>query len=215
MTDAVRHGKVGSEDVKNWLSLVTGLSGLVLAADVTGAETGRYIIDNDHTHIVWEVDRFGFAKTIGTFSDVSGELAWDTEQPGNSRVRVSIALAGLRSDLQQREEIVRGPYWLDADNAPLIEFESVSVVPTGRESCELLCAEVEGRLTLKGTSAPVRFLVELNQSGVDPVSKRHALGFSGQGSFMRSAFGIDTALGPIGEEVAFRIEVLAIAAEPE
>jgi polyisoprenoid-binding protein YceI len=200
--------------VKTWLAAITGMSSLAFVASVTNAEPREYTIDNEHTHIVWAVDRFGFTKTIGTFSDVAGELVWDAEQPANSRATASIALSGLRSDLAQREEIVRGPYWLDAEKSPVIEFESVSLIPTDSENCNVLCAEVRGTLTLKGTSAPVDFLVALNQSGDDPVSGRSALGFSGTGSFSRSEFGITTALGPIGDEVTFRIEVLAIATDP-
>ncbi|MEM9056553.1 MAG: YceI family protein [Pseudomonadota bacterium] len=174
------------------------------------AEPTVFTIDNDHTHVVWDVDRFGFTKTVGTFTDVSGEIHWDEAEPGNSRVVARIAVASLRSDLPAREESVRSRHWLNAEAAPVIAFASTAVVPREAAECPGFCADVTGELTLNGVTVPVTFAAVLNKAGTDPVSKRPALGFSAQGALMRSAFGIETAMALIGDDVRIRLEVLAI-----
>ncbi len=189
------------------------IAGLVLAGCATApaeAEPERFILDGQHTHIVWQVDRFGFTNTVGTFADISGELMLDEDAPEVSSVVAQISLSGLRSDLLEREEIVRGSFWLDAAAHPVITFESNQVRLLETEDCPELCAEVSGEMTLKGITAPLSLMVELNKLGIDPVTKARAAGFTATGRFQRSAFGISTAIGPIGDEVAFEVQALAI-----
>lgn len=177
------------------------------------ADASQYTIDNAHTHIIWEVDRFGFTQTMGSFTEVEGILNWNADDLSKSSVRATIALSGLRSDLPLREGIVRGPFWLDAEQFPDITFESETVSENDIADCQSVCLSVTGKLTLKGQTQPVTLSVTLNKSGTDPVSQQPAIGFSAIGVFNRSDFGINTAMGPIGDAVNFRIEVLAIASE--
>ncbi len=178
------------------------------------AEPQDYRLDGDHTHIVWEVDRFGFTSTVGTFTDVTGRVVLDEAHPERSSVEVTIALSGLRSDLAEREDIVRGPYWLDAEAHPAIRFTSTSVSVSDSE-CDGRCLRVTGNMSLKGITAPLSLEVRINKVAPDPVSRRKAAGFSASGAFDRTVFGIDTAVGPIGKTVSFEIEALAIAGETD
>jgi len=181
--------------------------------DSASAETASYVIDSEHTHIVWRVDRFGFTDTIGTFTEIEGALQLDEDNPASSSVEATIQLSGLRSDLLQREDIVRGPHWLDATAFPSIKFKSNTVVLDQSEDCLGQCALVTGTMTLRGVSAPLSMHVTLNKIGVDPVTKKPAAGFSAKGQFTRSEFGVATAVGPVGDVVSFEIEALAIASE--
>lgn len=195
------------------LVISVALLSTLISAGAAQAKAVKYEIDNDHTHIVWQVDRFGFAKTIGTFADITGTLMLDEAAPQTSSVEASITLAGLRSDMAQREDIVRGGFWLDAGNYPTITFTSTKVTITNAEGDAQKTARVEGLMTLKGVSAPLVMDVKLNKMAVDRVTKKEAAGFSAFGSFDRADFGVRTAIGPVGANVSFQIEVLAIASE--
>jgi len=193
-------------------SLATILAAMCLTSAQALAEPETYELDGAHTHIVWEVDRFGFTRTMGSFTDIAGVLTLDEDAPANSTVTAEITLAGLRSDLRQREDIVRGKFWLKAEAFPIITYRSTKVrllEPDGDHRR----AEVTGLMTLAGVEAPMTMIVRLNKLGHDPVTKRKAAGFSAHGAFKRSDFGVRTALGPVGDEVSFRIEALAIAAD--
>lgn len=189
------------------------IAGLVLAGCATLPANGdpeRFVLDGQHTHIVWQVDRFGFANTVGTFTEISGEVLLDEEAPEASSVVAEIRLSGLRSDLLEREDIVRGAFWLDAETHPVIRFQSNQVRLVASEECPEVCAAVSGEMTLKGVTAPVNLMVKLNKLGIDPVTKARAAGFSAYGHFQRSTFDVATALGPIGDEVTFEVQALAV-----
>jgi polyisoprenoid-binding protein YceI len=112
--------------------------------------------------------------------------------------------------LKEREDIVRGPFWLNAESFPRITFVSDNVrlisIDGNRKNLQMT-----GAMTLKGNTAPLEMSIVQNKFGKDPVTGKQAAGFSAKGTFARSQFGITTALGPIGDVVAFEIEVLAIS----
>ena len=187
---------------------------LLLSACTTlqpaAASPQSYELDNQHTHIVWQVDRFGFTKTIGTFVDVEGTLMVDEADIENSSVEAEIALSGLRSDLAEREDIIRGPHWLDAAKFPTVSFVSTAVELVRDPQCVTQCVTVNGMMTLKGISAPLVLHVQLNKAGTDPVAQKMAAGFSAHGAFLRQDFGVTIADGFVGDEVTFQIEALAV-----
>lgn len=183
-----------------------------IGVSIAHAEPQTYTIDNDHTHVSWSVDRFGFTDTLGSFADVTGTLILDEDQPENSSVTAEIAVASVKSDLVQREDIIRGPFWLNVEEFSVITFVSTKV-DILEENDESQYAIVTGDLTLHGVTAPATMKVMLNKLGSDPVSGKKAAGFSASGALMRSEYGISTALGPVGDKVSFRIEALAIAAD--
>ena len=175
------------------------------------AEPEHFVLEGQHTQIVWQVDRFGFANTVGTFTEISGELMLDEDSPEASSVVAEIRLSGLRSDLLEREEIVRGAFWLDAENHPVIAFQSNQIRLLESDICPEFCAEVSGEMTLKAVTAPLTLMVELNKLGIDPVTQARAAGFTATGRFQRSAFGVSTAIGPVGDEVSFEVQALAVS----
>ena len=172
-----------------------------------------YELDGAHTHIVWKVERFGFTRTVGSFADISGRLILDENDPEASSVKAVIFLKGLRSDHAEREGIIRGPHWLDAQAFPNVTFTStqVTLLP---DNADRKMASVTGDLTLKGMTHPVTMTVTLNKVGTEPSSRKHAMGFSATGQLDRSDFGINTAINFIGDSVSFEIEALAIKTTP-
>lgn len=180
-------------------------------AEIIHAAPKEYILDTQHTHILWKVSRFGFSMTAGSFTDISGELILDEENPAKSSVKAIIKVSSVRSDLKEREAVVRGSFWLDAIAFPAINFQSNNVnLIAGIDGKQR--AIVSGEMTMKGISAPMQMTVILNKTGKDPVTKRMAAGFSAKGSFSRSMFGVKTAVGPVGDLVEFEIETVALVA---
>ncbi len=195
---------------------IATVGALVLAGFATWAtaEPVTYVIDGAHTHVPWEVDRFGFAKTMGSFSQVAGAVTVDPNDMASSSVQATIDLAGLRSDLPEREEIIRGDHWLKATQFGQITFRSTRVRAVSQVD-EPVGLDVVGTMSLAGVEQPLTLAVTLNKTGTDPVTRRDAIGFSATGQFKRSDFGVKTALGLVGDEVRFRIEGMAVAPPSE
>ncbi len=76
----------------------------------------------------------------------------------------------------------------DVACSPSIEFVSTSFFPTGDDKGGLLT----GNLTIRGTTRPVTLNVTFNGHTVNPLTKQETLGFSADGHFSRSQFGLTT-----------------------
>jgi polyisoprenoid-binding protein YceI len=180
-------------------------AGFALAAEAHAAD--RYVIDPEHTQVVFKADRFGLSNTFGSFAEVSGELVLDETDPSKSSVRATIKVASLKSDNAIREDHLTSDRWLDATQFPEITFVSTKVEPDGE------AAKVTGDLTVHGVTKPVTLDVALKKIGTDPVSKKQAAGFSATASLNRHDFGVSIAGPLIGADVAIMIETLAIKAD--
>lgn len=175
----------------------------------TGARAAdRYEIDPAHTHVQFSVLRFGFNDVIGSFTDVKGTITLDKDAPEKSAVEVVISVASLVSGDATRDQHLSSEFWFNSENFPEMTFQSTAV-----EVIDETSARVTGDLTLLGVSKPVTLMVTLNKAGQDPASKSQAVGFSVTGSLDRTAFGMNTAAGLVGTDVAIRIETLAHKAE--
>ena len=92
---------------------------------------------------------------------------------------------------------------MNAAQFPTMTFRSTAVRVTGERT-----AEVDGDLTIKGTTRPVTLQVSLNQIGRSPSNGAQAAGFSATATISRAAFGIVTAPNLIGDEIQITIEAL-------
>ena len=179
---------------------------LGLAGPAGALETQRYVIDAAHTQVVFDVERFGFNQTIGTFTGVSGALLIDAEAPANSSVEAVVRADTLWSGDAARDEALRGAFWFGVEAYPEIRFVS-TVVTLGDDEDT---ARVAGELTFRGVTRPVAFDMALTRLGPDPSAQgRESIGFSGGGEILRSAFGHTTAAALVGDSVSIRLEVLA------
>ncbi|MDO9223756.1 MAG: YceI family protein [Caulobacter sp.] len=181
---------------------------LAFAAAPALAAPVAYTIDPTHTQTTFQVDRFGFTTILGAFTASSGTIWIDEENPAGSRVEAQVTVASLFAGDPTREDHLKGERWLNGAANPLISFRSTRVVPTGPDT-----ADVTGDFTLNGVTRPVTLKVKLNKIGKAPGSGKPSAGFTITGSIHRRDFGIGTALPPglIGEDVAIRIEALAVA----
>lgn len=188
-------------------ALAASLAGLTAGPSL--ADETIYTIDSGHTHILFSVERFGYADTIGIFPDSSGEIVIDRDNPANSRVTASVHTPTVWTGLASRDEAVHSRFWLDTATHDSIRFTSTSVELVDEDS-----AHVTGDMTIWGNTQPVTFEVDLNRIGPDPsLEGREGIGFSMTASISRAAFGHEIAAGLIGDMVEIRIEVLAHAAE--
>jgi polyisoprenoid-binding protein YceI len=181
----------------------------MMAGSAAQAEEETYIIDAGHTHIMFAVQRFGYADTLGVFPDSAGEIIIDRDNPANSRVTAHVQTPSVWTGLAARDEAVNGAYFLNTS-----EFDTIRFSSTGIELHDETHAAVTGELTLLGVTQSVTFDVVLNRLGPDPsMGGRDGAGFSMTTSLSRAAFGNETAAALIGDEVEIRIELLAHKAE--
>ncbi|MDC0739545.1 YceI family protein [Cognatishimia sp. SS12] len=169
---------------------VTGFAAPVLAADT-------YMIDPAHAWVQFSTNHVGWANARGTFNAVSGEIEFDKEDVTKSSVNVVIEAASIDTNLEARDDHLRSPDFLNAEEFPTIEFVSTSIEKTGDRT-----GLITGDMTLVGVTKPVVLDVVWNSESPLPWNDaKIKTGFSATGSIDSKEFGITKmegfGLGPV------------------
>lgn len=192
--------------MKRLLVAIAAGAALTSAAAPTFAAEVAYKLDPAHTETSFSIDRFGFTSILGIFAKSEGTIWLDEAAPEKSRVEATVDVASLQAGNPAREQHVTGERWLNAAKNPAMTFKSTKVVKTGADT-----AKVTGDMTIMGVTQPVTLDVKLNKIGTGPMGPKKMAGFTITGSISRKAFGSAGGAGAIGDNVAIRIETLAVA----
>lgn len=167
--------------------------------DVARVSGGTYVVDTNHTQIVWTVDHMGISPLAGMFGASGGTLVLDPAKPDEARLEITIPIAGLRVTSDSFARDLAGAGFFDAEKFPTATFKSTSVTSEGSD------ATIEGELTLHGVTKPVTLDVSFFGAGINPRSKVENIGFTGTGEIKRSDFGMGGATPIVSDVVALDI----------
>jgi polyisoprenoid-binding protein YceI len=169
---------------------------------------GVYEIDKSHTSLVFRVDHGGFSTYTGRFTRVDAKLDFDPARVAASRVNVTIDPRSIQGDNAPSGflDSIAGKDWLDAAQFPAMSFHSKTVEVTGTNTFR-----IHGELTLHGVTRPIVLDARYNGGYAGhPMDPRARIGFSAQGSFKRSDFGVSTAIPAPGTKMGVGDEVQVI-----
>lgn len=169
---------------------------------------GSYELDPEHTTVYFTIDHIGYAKTLGVFTDVSGQFSYDASAQELGQVVVTIDAASVLTFNNARDGHVKNRDFLNVSQHPEITFVANSGTPTSDRT-----GTVTGELTILGQTQPVTLEVTLNKAAQYPFAHRkEVLGLSMTASIQRSAFGMSYGVGNglVGDEVTINIETEAI-----
>jgi polyisoprenoid-binding protein YceI len=153
---------------------------------VDGAEVptpGTYAIDASHTHAGFVVRHLMVSKVRGAFSGVSGTVTV-ADDVTESSVEVEIDPATIDTRDAGRDEHLRSADFFGTEEFPTITFVSSGL---RRDRGEWV---LDGDLTIKGVSRPVRLDVEFLGAVTDPWGGSR-LGFSAAGELDREEWGLN------------------------
>jgi polyisoprenoid-binding protein YceI len=151
--------------------------------------------------VQFRIKHLAYSWLYGGFNDFSGTFTYDTEDTSNSGVELTINTASLDSNHAERDKHLRGKDFLDVERYPQASFKSTAYKETGFNTSVL-----EGELTLKGITKPVRIEVQRIGNGPDPWGG-YRRGFQGSTSFALKDFGIDYDLGPAARKVEMILSI--------
>ncbi|MBK3733781.1 polyisoprenoid-binding protein [Azospirillum brasilense] len=183
------------------------LSALVALPLTAQAAPVAYKLDPAHTAVVFIVDHLGFAKAMGRFNTVAGELSFDKDAADKSSLSVTIDTTSVDTNHAKRDEHLKSPDFFNAKEFPKMTFKSTKIEKTGDKTGKL-----HGDLTLLGVTKPVVLDVSFNKDGVSPASKMDTVGFSARGTIKRSDFGMKYGVPNIGDDIQIIIESEAVKA---
>lgn len=148
------------------------------------ALTGDYTIDPTHSSIGFTVRHAMVTTVRGEFAEYEGRLHLDGSDPAKSTAELTIKVASIDTNQQQRDEHLRTGDFFEADTYPEITFRSTSAERVDDETYRLT-----GDLTIKDTTRPVTLDLTFNGSATDPYGNLR-VGFEGGTQINRSDWGL-------------------------
>jgi polyisoprenoid-binding protein YceI len=171
-------------------------------------------IDPAHTDVQFSAKHMMMTTVRGRFTGVEGTITLDEQNPVNSTGTFTIPVASLNTGVEQRDAHLRSADFFDTDNHPAATFSATTVEPKGGSDYR-----VGGDLTIRGTTRPVSFDVELLgfYAGMDGARRA---GFHVTGRINREDFGLtwNVALESggwlVGKDIRLEMDLAVELAKP-
>jgi polyisoprenoid-binding protein YceI len=177
------------------------------------APAGVYKLDKYHASLIFRVNHLGFSNYTARFTRFDADLQFDPDNPESMSVVATIDPTSIETDYPESDELdfnkeLQGAEWLNAAKFPQISFRSTKIERTGPNT-----ARVTGDLELLGVTQPVVLDTTFNGGYAGhPMDPNARIGFSAQGTLMRSAYGMTYGIPEegstmgVGDQVEIIIE---------
>ncbi|MEV4674403.1 MULTISPECIES: YceI family protein [Actinomadura] len=187
-----------------------------MGAEVSDLEAGRWSIDPVHSEITFTI-RHLMTTVRGSFLDFGGEVVIG-EDPLDSTARAEIRMGSIDTRSAERDEHVRSADFLDVQRHPVMMFTGTGIerATVGRRARSPRY-HLDGELTIKDVTRPVRLLTEFHGVGADPWGGTRA-GFTATAAISRRDFGIEFNVPlqgdrvMLGDEITIGLEIQAVLA---
>ena len=162
----------------------------------------------DQSHIAFRYQEDG-APAEGRFEHFEGVAEFDDARPNRARMDLKIRVDSIALSDGFRSDFVKNETWFDARRFPVAGFTLNQIAPVAAEGAaagETQRYTVEGVLTIKGRSKPIRTEIDLK------LQDRTARA-TGSVDFSRAEFGVGDAFGgffvDIGDKITVDFDITA------
>jgi polyisoprenoid-binding protein YceI len=147
----------------------------------TALPTGTWEVDPVHSHVGFAVD-YIVGTFQGSFAPIEATL--EVAEDGTAKLTGSAPVSGVKVQDENLTAHLQSPEFFDAERAPEITFASRDVQRDGDG------VEMDGELTIKGATLPVRLEGTITDPAEDPYGNTR-IGLDLSTVVDRTAFGID------------------------
>lgn len=176
-------------------ALVLVTTGAQARAPSLDDAAGRYNIDGS-SQINFSVAQTGGGGISGKFGKFSGTFQLDGKDIRKSVVEFSLFPETVQTGEPRIEKFLRSSAIFDTANYPKIEFRSTKITQTGEDT-----AEIEGKLTAKGTTKTEHFSAKLVKWN------RRVISFHIEGGIYRDRYHMSAGLPIYSNIVQFDMTV--------
>ena len=164
-------------------------------------DAGVFRVDPDLTRARFAVLELGFSKQVGRLGRTSGTIVFDARQE-IERIDLEIETASVATGWAPRDAFLRSEVMFDAGRFPKLQFHSTGLHYDGTR-----LKGIEGEVTLRGVTRPVRLDVTRLECRSRPGDGRETCDAKVSGRLSRAAFGMDFGYPLIGDDVELEIVV--------
>lgn len=180
------------------LLLAAGFSLSAFAAPDT------FVLDGSHTLPRFEYSHFGYSTQLSRFDKTTGTIVLDRAAKSGS-IDVTIDATSVNTGFPAFNGHIQGEDFLDTKKFPTIAFKSSKLNFAGDK-----LASVDGTLTIKGVSKPVKLDVTSFHCMEHPMLKKEACGANATAKISRTEFNAGKFAPYVGDEVTLTIPVEAV-----
>jgi polyisoprenoid-binding protein YceI len=167
----------------------------------TSLPTGTWNVDPTHSHVGFELDYMG-GVFRGSFSPVEARL--EVDEQGRVKLEGSARADAVKVQDENLNAHLLSPEFFDAPRTPVLTFVSTEARRSGGE------VEIDGELTIKGTTQPVRLRGTVGESLTDAYGRERFV-LELEGTVDRTDFGLDWNIALPTGEPALSSEVRLVA----
>ena len=183
-----------------------------LALAVGSAQAERwvtYIIDPEATRIGFHWTYMGMLSPRGQFSQATGTIICDLDQPEAAKVDVRIPVHTLKTFMPLIDStLLKSGDYFQPDKFPYMHFRSTEMMHLKKDTREF---SLVGELTVTGITKPVILSAKVAHAlQGNPLSSGALTATS---RFRRSDFGMNKMLGVVGDEMQIVLHVKAMEAK--
>ncbi|QDU68702.1 YceI family protein [Engelhardtia mirabilis] len=171
-----------------------------VAVAPVNTEGATYDIDAGHSSIHFDVEHLGLSRAWGRFNEFEGSFT-SGEKAADMSVELTVKTATVDTNNPKRDEHLRSADFFNAAQFPEMKFVSTAVKKKRDGQWDL-----EGNLTMLGTTAKVAAELTMVGSGEDPWGGTRA-GYTATFTVDRTDFGMDAYEGTLGNEVNVRVDL--------
>ncbi|HTU75087.1 MAG TPA: YceI family protein [Trebonia sp.] len=150
--------------------------------EIPGYVAGTWAIDPVHSEVSFTIRHMAVSKVRGRFDKFEGTFV-TAEDPLASTVSVTVDASSINTNQEQRDAHIKSADFFEVEAHPTLTFTSTGIKDNGGEF------DLAGDLTIRGTTKPVVFKLEVIGFGPDAYGGTRA-GFSATTEINRHDFGV-------------------------
>ncbi|HIJ80893.1 MAG TPA: polyisoprenoid-binding protein [Desulfuromonadales bacterium] len=188
--------------------IIVSISTIIALALPSFATASTWTIDPDHSNVGFKVRHLMVSNVKGSFEKHTGTVEIDDKDLTKSKVEISIDTNSITTNVQKRDEHLRGADFFDVVKFPTMTFVSKKVIKAGKDKLK-----VTGDLTLHGVTRQVVLDVEgPSKESKDPWGSIRR-GATATTKINRKDYGLvwnaalETGGVVVGEEVTITLEI--------
>ncbi len=164
----------------------------------------QWAVDKGHSKITFIVTHHGISEVDGYFKKFDASITSAQNDLSDAFFEMTIESSSINTDLEMRDNSLKGEDLFDVQKYPAITFKSTSFKKkTGNEYT------MTGNLTMKGITKPVSLDVTMNGpvANPNPNMKNLQIGIKATGKIKRSDFGVGGKLENafVSDEIQIRV----------
>jgi len=163
-----------------------------------------YVIDNTHTYARFAYSHFGYSTQESRFDSTKGKIVLDRAAKTGS-VDVTIDTKSVNTGYDTFNSHIQGADFLDTAKYPTITYKSTKFNFNGDT-----LASVDGNLTIKGVTKPVKLEVTSFKCMPHPMAKKDACGANATATIKRTEFNAGKYAPNVSDDVKLTFAIEAI-----